>query len=307
MTSGAFLDATLLARTHDLSLLARRVAEGSLHGLHLSRRLGVGMEFNQYRAYEPGDDPRQLDWKLYARSDKLFLRQSERESHVTIRVVLDTSASMQQPSEHIAGWTRFDCARHVVACILAIAQRQGDQYGWIGLNAHGRSGVPARHGTRHLDRCLVALENVVAQGTWPSAAQLDSVWDALSEPGLVVLISDFFEHETEIQSLARKLRAAGNEVLALQLVTRQEVQFNYRGNTEFVDRETGQRLQTHAHGVRATYQRNFEAAHDALRAALAAHGVTLHRAMIETALDQILAAFLNARDKTAHATRIGAT
>lgn len=301
MSRGAFLDATLLARTRNLSLLARRVVEGSLHGLHLSRQLGAGMEFNQYRAYEPGDDLRTLDWKLYARSDKLFIRQSERESHVAVRVVLDTSASMQQPSNEIEHWTRFDCARHIAACIFAVAQRQGDRYGWIGLGADGHSGVPARLGARHLDRCLLALEQTQARGNWPRDSQLDSVWELVSEPGLIVLISDFYQLNEEIVDLASKLRAAGNEVLALQLVTRQETCFDFDGNTEFVDRETGQRVQTHAGVARAGYLRRFEQAHEALRAGLARHGVELHRATIEAPLDQLMVAFLNARDRAAPA------
>ncbi|MFK7887850.1 MAG: DUF58 domain-containing protein [Gammaproteobacteria bacterium] len=306
MTTAAFLDATLLARTANLSLLAQRVVEGSLHGLHLSRQLGAGMEFNQYRPYEPGDDPRQLDWKLYARSDKLFIRQSERESHVKVRVVLDTSASMAQPSNDIDNWTRFDCARHIAACALAIAERQGDGYGWMGLNAHDRSGLPIGHSKRHLDRCLVALENAVPQGAWPSETQLDTLWDAFSPPGLVVLISDFYQQRNEVLSLAQKLRAAGNDVLALQLVTRQEVSFPYRGSTDFLDRETGQRVQTHARSVRERYRLNFEQAHETLRAGLAAHGIALHRATIETPLDHLLTTFVNARDVVAHTTRLGA-
>jgi uncharacterized protein (DUF58 family) len=304
MTRGAFLDATALARTHNLSLLARLVIEGSLHGLHRSRQLGAGMEFNQYRSYEPGDDPRQLDWKLYARSDKLFIRQSERESHVAVRVVLDTSASMQQPSDQIDNWTRFDCARHVAACICAISQRQGDRFGWLGLGAEQPAGVPTRVGQRHLDRCLVALESARASGPWPAESALDALWDSVSEPGLIVLISDFYQQGEEIVDLAGKLRAAGNEVLALQLVTRREVSFDYDGNAEFVDRESGQRLQTHAGVARAGYRRNFERAHNALRAGLARHGVVIHRNSIERPLDQLVMAFLAARDRAVSAAEV---
>lgn len=292
-----------LARIRDLRLLARLVVEGSLHGLHRSRQLGAGMEFNQYRQYEPGDDPRQIDWRLYARSDKVFVRQSERESHVAVWLVVDTSASMQQPSSDIESWTRLDYARAVAASLAWLSRQQGDGFGLIGLSDHGPDFLPLGADEQHLDRMLLALQRLQAQGQWPGADQLDTVWQQMASPGLVVLISDFFQREGEIETLIAKLQAGGKEVLTLQLLTQDEQDFSYRGNVEFVDRETGKIVQADAQAIRDDYLTSFGQAKSALARRLAGMGVEHFCATIEQPVDDVLWRFLQARARVAPLTR----
>ncbi len=292
-----------LARIRDLRLLARLVVEGSLHGLHRSRQLGAGMEFNQYRQYEPGDDPRQIDWRLYARSDKVFVRQSERESHVAVWLVVDTSASMQQSSADIDDWTRLDYARAVAASLAWLAQQQGDGFGLIGLNDQGPQFLPLGTDDQHLDRLLLSLQRLDALGEWPGAGQLDTVWQQMQSPGLVVLISDFFQKDREIEALIAKLQAGGKEVLTLQLLTRDEREFPHSGNIEFIDRETGQVVQAQAQAVRDDYLAAFEQAQTTLERRLAGMGVDHVNASIEQPLDHVLWEFLQARARVAPMTR----
>ena len=127
----AVLDPHLLAATRGLSLAARHLASGLLAGSHASRRVGLAREFSQYRAYQPGDDPRHIDWKLYARSDRYFVRESDVETAVTVRVILDATASMQHvdTTGPAAGRRKFDFARLLAAALAYLAQAQGDQVG----------------------------------------------------------------------------------------------------------------------------------------------------------------------------------
>lgn len=287
-----------LARIRDLRLMAKLIVEGSLHGLHRSRQLGAGMEFNQYRSYEQGDDPRQIDWRLYARSDKVFIRQSERESHVAIWLLIDASASMQQPSR-VPDWTRFDCARAIAASLAWLSHRQGDRFGLVGLHQEHVEFLPLGFEEQHLDRLLLALQRLPASGKWPKAAQLETLWQHMQTPGLVVLISDFFQDSTEIESLVTKLQAGGKEVLTLQLLTQDEQEFAYTGNIEFSNRETGETIHADAASIREDYLASFEKAQNRLARNLAGCGVKHVTATIEDSLDDVLWHFLQARDHVA--------
>ncbi|MEL7447931.1 MAG: DUF58 domain-containing protein [Pseudomonadota bacterium] len=295
MNRHQYLDPVTLARIRDLKLLARTAIEGSRHGFHTSRQRGAGLEFNQYRQYEHGDDPRQIDWRLYARSDRVFVRQSERESQLDVWFLLDTTASMQQPSGQVADWTRLDYARSLVACLAWAAQTQGDACGLLGINARGLDFLPARAGPRHLDALLMTLEGLSARGTWPADTALPALWEHLRKPGLVIVVSDFFQAGDELEKLVSRLRAARQEVMTLQLVTSDELDFPYTGTVEFIDRETGERVRADARAYRESYRQRITASLTALARAMARLGVVHERLVIEAPLDDAVWRILNYR------------
>ncbi|MFK8015060.1 MAG: DUF58 domain-containing protein [Gammaproteobacteria bacterium] len=295
MTRQRPLDPTTLARIRDLKLLARVVVDGALHGIHTSRQRGEGMEFSEYRQYEPGDDPRQIDWKLYARSDKVFVRQSERESHVPVWIIVDTSASMAQPSADVSDWTRLDCARALAASLAYVCQQQGDAFGLLSLNDTNRSYLPCRDDDRQLDRFVAALNRLDAQGQWPNTTQLDALWDQLQGPGLVVVISDFLQDSHEIEQLLGKLAGQRKEVLTLQLLTREEVTFPYHGNIAFRDRETNEQVFADAASVRERYLGALKRARRHWIATLAGLNIQDFLTLIEEPLDDTLRHFLKHR------------
>src|SRR5690606_40284063 len=151
----------------ELRLAARRPARASGIGQHHSRSRGTGLEFSQYRIYEPGDDLRRIDWKLYARSDRYFVREAERESPLTLWLLLDASASMGQEDAARPGWCRLDAARALAAACIALALRQGDRFGLAMVVAGRLELVPAGSGPRHRERCHLALHQLAASGGWP--------------------------------------------------------------------------------------------------------------------------------------------
>ena len=146
------------SRLKDLRLTSRRAVGGQGIGLHRSRSRGAGLEFAQYRAYEPGDEPRQIDWKLYARSDRFFVREAERESPLAVWILIDASASMTQADVDRPEGSRLDAARALAACLAELALRQGDRFGLVALHeaglrvvapATGVDGGAARGGCRN--------------------------------------------------------------------------------------------------------------------------------------------------------------
>ncbi len=152
----------LRARLRDLRLSARSAAGAGGIGMHASRNRGAGLEFAQYRGYEPGDEPRRIDWKLYARSDRYFVRESERDSPLCIWLVIDASASMAQADAQSPAWDKLAAAKMMAACVIELALRQGDRFGLIALSATAPAFVEAGSGARPRDRSLLVIDGIPA-------------------------------------------------------------------------------------------------------------------------------------------------
>jgi uncharacterized protein (DUF58 family) len=289
-----FLDPRTLARVKDMPLVARSVAEGFLSGIQPSQQRGVGIEFSQYRAYEPGDEPKRIDWKLFARSDRYFVREADRESEITTWIVIDCSRSMAQRSERGA-WDKFDYARHLAATLAYLAQRQGDLPGLLLLNTEQQHVVPPAAGERQWHRILRALHTVSAQGRFPGDARLLSLVRKLQLPSLVVVISDFHETRDEILAFMRGAATSRNDVIALQLLCEDETAFPFRGAVNFEDLESGERVLVSGRDARARYLEALDDYETRLRQAMAQLDIDLETVDIDQPLDAALQAFLQRR------------
>ncbi len=294
------LDPRVLATIRDLRIVARRALEGLYAGQHRSSVKGSGLEFSQYRNYTPGDDPRRVDWKLFARSDRYFVREDYRESQLELWLLLDITGSMLQVSEEIEGWRRLDCARCLAASLAWVAAEHGDAVGLLTLGGPRISLVPPATGRAQVDRLCHELAAVEAGGVRPVASQLDALWNRLRRPGMLVVISDFLGDKEDIGEMAVKLAAGGMDTIALQLLTRAEVEFPYHGGLRLRDPETGRYCEIDADRVRAGYLRRFAAARERLERALLAAGVEHHRMLIEQPLDRTLWKILRYRQEKAY-------
>jgi uncharacterized protein (DUF58 family) len=274
------------ARLRTLRLAGRRVHGGDGFGLHRSRSRGAGLEFAQYRAYEPGDELRMVDWKLYARSDRFFVREAERDSPLTAWVLVDATASMGQADATRADWSRLDAARALAACVLELAVRQGDRFGVAAIAGDGLRLVPAGAGPRHRDRCLHELAAVRASGAWPAEATLRPLWERIGAGQLALLLSDDFDDGAV--TLMERLSAARRDVLNVQLLTVGERDFPFRGGHRFHDPETGAELVGDGESSRAGFLQRFAAARRALDARLAAAGVRRAEYVLDEPLDRPL-------------------
>jgi len=277
-----------------MPLVARSVAEGFLSGIQPSQQRGVGIEFSQYRAYEPGDEPKRIDWKLFARSDRYFVREADRESEIATWIVIDCSRSMAQRSEKGA-WDKFDYARHLAATLAYLAQRQGDLPGLLMLNTQQQLVVPPAAGERQWHRILKALHTVTAEGRFPDDASMLSLVRKLQLPSLVVVISDFHETRDELLSFMRGISTSRNDLIAMQLLCEDETAFPFRGAVDFEDLESGERILVSARAARAQYLEALEGYEARLGQAMAQLDVDLEIVDIDRPLDAALQAFLQRR------------
>ena len=298
MVSKPLLDPTVLARIKNLPLLSRKIIAGTMSGLQHSHQKGAGLEFSQYRNYEQGDDPRLIDWKLFARTDRYFVREALRESLIDVWFIIDCTASMNQNSGSISDWSRLDFARHLAATLASVVCKHGDAPGLIGLNSESLSFLPAKRGLKHLDAMLLALQRLEAKGDWPDEERLSIIWDHLQKPSLVVMISDGLQKSDELEKLIAKLSAAGRDIINFQLLTEQEITFDYPDSCALRDPETGQVIQVSSKAIQQQYQQDFQNYLGQFKQQLLRLGVDHCQTTIEQPMDDLLHNFLKHRLNT---------
>ena len=291
-----FIDPKTLARVRDLPLVARRVADGFLHGIQQSHQRGVGVEFSQYRGYEPGDEPGRIDWKLFARSDRYFVREAQRESEIVTWFVIDASRSMLQQSEGGA-WSKFEYARHLVATLSYLAQRQGDGIGLLALSSGEPVLLPPLAGERQWHRLLKALMRLTPGDCFPDLERLRPHLARLQVPGMVFVASDFYERQGEILDFIRQVSTSRTEAVAMQLQSRDEREFPWTGPVRFEDLETGETVLVSGRAARPGYLEALEDHQAALRQSLAAMSASHGMLDIDQPLDEALHDFLTRRRK----------
>ncbi|NJR78897.1 DUF58 domain-containing protein [Sphingomonas corticis] len=271
------------ARLAGLRLVTRRASGAGGIGLHASRSRGAGLEFAQYRPYEPGDEPRQIDWKLYARADRFFVREAERESPVALWTLVDATASMAQADARAPDWTRWAAARAMAAALGELALAGGDRFGWVVLAQEGLELAQPAAGVRQRDRLRRELAALRGAGRFPAPDRLAPVFERIAARDLVVMLSDFFDPAAV--ATATRLADAGREVVAIQLLTVAERDFDFAGGHRFRDPETGEELLGDADALRADYLARFADARAALTAEWEAHGVRHATYVLDEPLD----------------------
>jgi len=293
-----FIPPDVRARLKDIALTARFAVGGHGFGLHSSRSRGAGLEFAQYRAYEPGDELRQVDWKLYARSDRYFVREAERDSPLTVWILVDATASMTQADAARPDWSRLDAAKALAACAIELALRQGDRFGLAVLGGDGLRVHAAGAGPRQRDRCLLALQATAARGNWPAESALQLLWERVAAGSLVLWLGDGFD-DAGVR-LAERFAATRREVVGVRILTVGERDFPFRGGYRFRDPESGEEVLGDGDAIRAGFLERFGAARVALTARLAASGIRQVEYVLDEAPDLPLRRLFATRGAGAH-------
>jgi len=237
------LDPVLLSSIGDLELVARVVIDGTVSGLHRSPFHGYSAEFSQYRHYRPGDDLRYVDWKRFAKSDRLYTRQFRETTNLEALFVVDVSRSMDFRG-------KFTLAQRVTAVLGTLILDQGDGAGLLAIGESPRY-LPARSGHRHLTAFLKQLASLSPSSTAPIAAAVERAGMMLTRRGLVIVVSDFYDDDalTALRRLARR----GHEVVVVQTLAADEVELPRVGAVEFVDAETGRAVVVQAETAAPAY------------------------------------------------------
>jgi uncharacterized protein (DUF58 family) len=284
------LDPVVLGRIGDLSLLARTVVDGFLHGLHRSMRIGSSFDFAEHRSYQPGDDLRRIDWRLFGRTDKYFLKTYEADTNADVLVVVDCSASMDYGS---AGLTKFAYARMLAASIAWLSQRQGDRIGLVTIGADVVDVVPSS--TRHLQLVLHTLARATPSGRGHLSKGLERVARFRGRAGVVVVISDCYEEPAVLEKSLGALRARGHDVVLFHLLDAAERDLPWDAPVTFEDSESGERLPFLPIELRQTYQSLLAEHQQALRDGLARNRVDYVNVVTDEPLDAALHAYLDRR------------
>jgi uncharacterized protein (DUF58 family) len=237
----------VLAGIADLELVARIVVEGLVSGLHRSPFHGYSAEFSQYRHYRPGDDLKYVDWKLVARTDRLYTKQFRETTNMASAIVLDTSGSMNFPGVAVS---KFRYAVIAAAALAHLISGQGDAVGVLA----GERFLAPRAGRQHLRGLLAALSSLTASGSGSATDNVRRASERLKRRGLLLVLSDFYDDEERTLAELRRAARMGHEVVLFQIVSREEIELPYRRDLEFEDLESGRTLAINAGLARRDYQ-----------------------------------------------------
>lgn len=275
-----------------LALIARVVVDGYLSGLNHSRRVGPGMEFSQYRGYEPGDDMRLLDWKMLARSGRYYIKQSEVETNIAVKFILDSSLSMLHKEN---GLTKMDHVRVLVASLAYLAQNQGDAIGLFALNDRNLHSLYPRLQKQHFNRLLLELINIENEGKWPLDPRAGEKLHDRRHKELIFFISDLYENASELSTHISGLKSPRNEVVVLHIMGKKEMDFDYSGTVTFEDLETGTRVKVSAKEARVKYLTNMENMIETTKSRLLAEGIGYHLFRLDEPIGETLQVLLKKR------------
>ena len=286
----SFLDPSLLAKISDLALLARTVVDGFMHGQHRSLRRGSSLDFAQHRAYQPGDDLRNIDWKLFGRTDRFYVKEYEADTNVGVTFALDSSGSMDFGSGAV---TKYDYGRFLIASLAWLSQHQGDRIGLATFTGDLVDVVPTS--TRHLQLLLHTLGRSKAAGKGQLSGALDKLAHLASRAGIVVLVTDCYEQPDVIGRAVDTLRMRGHDMIVFHLVDPAERDLPFTAATTFEDAESGARLPMRPDDMRAKYRALLASHYEALTKRFAGAGVDYVRVFTDQPLDLALHAYLDRR------------
>ena len=235
-----FLDPGVIARLGTMELKARTVVEGFLSGLHRSPYKGFSVEFAEYRQYLPGDDLNTLDWKVYARTDRHYVKKFEEETNLECHLLLDQSASMAYRGA--SAMSKLEYGSVLAASLAYLMNRQRDATGFIAFDEQIRVRLPAAARSGHLHALLVALEGVKPGRKANVGRPLHQLAEALQKRSLVILISDLLDDPEPVIKGLRHLKFRGTEVVVFQVLDPNELTFPFKGASRFTDVETDEQV-----------------------------------------------------------------
>jgi uncharacterized protein (DUF58 family) len=286
------IDPQALMAIRSLEMRARVVVEGFWTGIHRSPYHGFSVEFTEYRQYTPGDDPRYLDWKLFARSDRYFIKKFEDETNLRCHVLADNSRSMTFGSR---GYSKAAYANTLAATLAFFLHQQGDAIGLLTFDDQIREYLPARHRPGHLRHLMLALEKPPGGAATDLAAPLKRIVEIVRKRSLMVLLTDLLAPIETLEKNLATLTASGHEVVVFQVLDPAELTFDFAKAALFRDLESGRQLYIDPDAVRADYRRQFDAHCAAVEVTCAKLGIVLRRLTTDQPLELALFDFLRER------------
>lgn len=290
----SYVDPRTLMRIKSLQMRAKVVVEGFYTGMHRSPYHGFSVEFSEYRQYTPGDDPRYLDWKLYARSDRYYVKRFEDETNLRCHLLVDMSQSMGFGS---AEYTKADYAKTAAATLAYFLSTQRDAVGVLAFDEQVGEYLPPRFRPGHMHRLMLTLERPLAGKGTDLSKPLERIAELVTKRGIVVLISDLLAPIETLQTHLGYLHSRGHEVVVFRVLDPAEVDFAFDKPAMFYDLESGRELYVDPAATRDEYLRRFTEHRQSIRSACNSLGIDLYEATIDRPLELVLFDFLNSRSR----------
>ncbi len=292
-TINDLLKPEILNTVSGLELVARVIVEGFMSGSNRSQSVGAGQEFSQYRNYEPGDDLRQLDWKMYARSERYYIKQSEIETNITVKFMLDASHSMAYEEN---GISKFMYAKVMTAALAYLARKQSDTFGLFTVNEKNITMVHPRFEQQQFMRFINELVNVKSEGTWRKQNGIEQLFSQYGKE-MIVFITDLYDDDRDLLKFISRLKTSKNEVIVFHLMGRHETELDFEGSFTFEDLESKARLKVDSRLQQKEYKTRVDSWLKESRMWMLEKQINYQLVIMDQLIDNTLRDFLTARKR----------
>ncbi len=288
-----YLDPAVVSRLDSLELKARLVVEGFMVGLHKSPFHGFSVEFSEHRAYQQGDPIRNIDWKVYAKSEKFFIKQFEEETNLIGHVIVDISRSMD--FKHSGEVTKLEYATLLSSALIYLMLNQQDSAGLALYSDEIESYMPPRSAKVYLSALLKNLENIKPSKKTETADCLNIIAEKIKRRGLVIIISDFFDDPEKVISALKRFHYKKNEVIVFQLLDPVEKNFAIGRDAIFVDMETGEEMTTQPAQIQKAYMKTMKDFLEKIKSECLSFGIEYNLIDTKTPFDKALLSYFKKR------------
>jgi uncharacterized protein (DUF58 family) len=287
-----FVDPRVLARIGNLELVSRSVVDGFINGIHRSPYFGASVDFAEHRGYVPGDDIRRVDWRLFARTDRYYIKEYEADSNSNFAVLLDVSKSMGFGSQ---GITKLEYARILAGCLTYLVHRQRDRVGLVAFDSEVVEHVPPS--AKHMEVVLHVLDRLEPSKPGSLRGPLHKVAEDFGRRGILVLISDFYEEPDAVLDAVGPLRFRGHDLVVFHVLDPAETDFPYDDASSFEDVESGEQIPIVPEALREQYRKMIQEHTAALAERFSANRIDYTVLNTSAPLDHALFSYLSARER----------
>ncbi len=287
-----FIDPAVLARIGNLELVARHVVDGFINGMHRSPYFGASVDFAEHRGYVAGDDIRRVDWRLFARTDRFYIKEYEADTNANFSVLLDVSKSMGFGSR---GVSKLDYGKMLAGCLTYLVHRQRDRVGLVAFDADIVAHVPPS--AKHMDVVLHTLDRLQPSAPGSLRAPLHKMAEHFGRRGLLVLISDLYEEPDAVLEAVGPLRFRGNDIIVFHLLDAAELDFTFDAPSSFEDLETGEQIPVVPEVLAEQYRALVQAHIDGLTERFSGSRIDYTLVNTSLPLDHALFNYLSARER----------
>ena len=292
LTGARFVDPVVLARVGNLELVSRAVVDGFINGLHRSPYFGASVDFAEHRGYTPGDDIRRVDWKLFGRTDRFYIKEYEADTNANFAVLLDVSKSMGFGSR---GITKLEYGQILAGCLTYMVHRQRDRVGFAAFDEDVVEFVPPS--AKHMDTVLHVLDRLRPARPGQLAPAMKKLAEHFARRGLLVVVSDFYEEPQAVLDAIAPLRFRGHDMIVFHLLDRAELEFDFEEASAFEDLESGEQIPVVPQTLREEYKKMIRAHIDAISQRCTASRIDYKMLDTSQPLDHALFTYLSVRER----------